>query len=139
MGDFNAPPASEILVEVELFLKLERLVARVGLSGSLVARTGLWLLHPGIDMAVAVIVVVAARGVVDVAGTLGRLDLIHLGFHFEILLVAGAGTTDTITATTSATTPTPTSATPTPNTATTCNRVTLTIIFRPIIHAISLS
>lgn len=67
----NAPPTSQILVEVELLLQLQCLVSRVGLSGSLVARTRVGLLHPGIDLAA----LVAALGV----------QLVHLDWCVGLL------------------------------------------------------
>jgi len=36
VGDLDATPPCQVLVEVELFLQLQGLVARVGLSGALV-------------------------------------------------------------------------------------------------------
>lgn len=51
MSDLDAPLPAQVLVVVELFLELQSLVSGVGLSGSLAARAGLWLLHPGVNVA----------------------------------------------------------------------------------------
>lgn len=67
---FNAAPARQVLVVVELLLQLQRLVARIGLARSLIARAGFWLLHPGINVPIV---------------ALGLLDLVHLFLVFVFL------------------------------------------------------
>lgn len=49
----NAPPSSQVLVKMKLLLELQRLVASISLSCSLVARAGVWLPHPGVNLAIA--------------------------------------------------------------------------------------
>lgn len=85
MRNFNAPSPSKVLVEVELFLELQRLVARISLPGALArARAArIRLLHPWIDL-------VAGRSV-DVLRADGVVVAVDVAVCAIVLFVDSCG------------------------------------------------